>query len=97
LATRTAKVNSFGPNPWGLYQVHGNVFEWTEDCWNETYDGAPADGSAWNTGDCNFHVIRGGSFLEDPHHIRSAYRRECPTVGRFNGVGFRVARTLLSF
>jgi len=93
---RTVPVNSFKPNPWGLYQVHGNVFEWTEDCWNETYSGAPTDGSACTTGDCNSHVIRGGSFTQDPEHIRSAYRRECPTVDRYNGLGFRVARTLLS-
>jgi formylglycine-generating enzyme required for sulfatase activity len=89
-------VNSFKPNPWGLYQVHGNVFEWTEDCWNETYSGAPADGSAWTTGDCNFHVVRGGSFDDDEDKLRSAYRRQLATVDAFKHVGFRVARTLLA-
>jgi formylglycine-generating enzyme required for sulfatase activity len=93
---RTEPVNSFKPNRWGLYQVHGNVFEWTEDCWNETYSGAPADGSAWTTANCNSHVIRGGCFLNSPDNLRSAYRQECPTVDQANGVGFRVARTLLA-
>ena len=49
---KTVPVKSFKPNPWGLYQVHGNVWEWVEDCWNDSYSGAPADGSAWTTGDC---------------------------------------------
>src|SRR5262245_22588978 len=59
---RTARVDSFVPNPWGLYQVHGNVYEWVQDCWNRNYEGAPSDGSAWLTGDCARRVMRGGSW-----------------------------------
>ena len=55
----TAPVGSFRPNPFGLYDMIGNVQEWTADCWNYTYDGAPADGSAWRQGDCSWRVTRG--------------------------------------
>ena len=58
----TVPVNSFSPNPFGLYNVHGNVWEWVEDCWSENYSGAPTDGSAWTTGDCRYRVLRGGSW-----------------------------------
>jgi formylglycine-generating enzyme required for sulfatase activity len=71
---QTAPVDSFQPNPWGLYQVHGNVFDWTEDCWNESYQGAPTDGSAWTSGDCNSRVARGGAWDTYPRHLRSAHR-----------------------
>ena len=59
-------VDSFTPNPWGLYQVHGNVSEWTEDCWHDNYVDAPTDGSAWITPDCDKHVRRGGSMGSSP-------------------------------
>jgi formylglycine-generating enzyme required for sulfatase activity len=70
----TTPVDSFTPNPWGLYQVHGNVLEWVEDCWHENYEGAPADGSAWLSGDCQYHVVRGGNWYLLPWHLRSAAR-----------------------
>ena len=57
----TVPVGSFAANPWGLYNVHGNVWEWCEDVWHDSYEGAPADGSAWTTGDSNRRVVRGGS------------------------------------
>ena len=56
---RTVPADSFAPNPWGFYQVHGNIYEWTEDCWNDNYNGAPVDGSAWISGDCSRRTIRG--------------------------------------
>jgi len=67
-------VDSFTPNPWGLYQVHGNVSEWTEDCWHDNYVDAPTDGSAWITPDCDKHVRRGGSMGSSPSFLRSAFR-----------------------
>ena len=93
---RTLPVDSFSPNPWGLYQVHGNVWEWVEDCYNKNYSGAPSDGSAWTSGDCSLRVLRGGSWVNDPEHLRSANREGNTTVVdvRVNLYGFRVARTL---
>ena len=69
---KTLPVESFQPNPWGLYQVHGNVWEWCQDCWNDNYHNAPADGSAWTTGDCSRRVLRGGSWSNNPQYLRSA-------------------------
>jgi formylglycine-generating enzyme required for sulfatase activity len=87
----TMPVNSFRPNPWGLYQVHGNVFEWVEDRFHDDYKGAPADGSAWTAGDED-HVIRGGSWNDWPTCLRAAYRdKRRIATGK---VGLRVARTL---
>jgi formylglycine-generating enzyme required for sulfatase activity len=91
---RTVRVDSFEPNPFGLYQVHGNVWEWTEDCWNDSYRGAATDGSALTTGDCGLRALRGGSWVNDPRHLRSAYRNKDQPGLRIIGVGFRVARPL---
>jgi formylglycine-generating enzyme required for sulfatase activity len=88
---RTVPVKSFRPNPWGLYQVHGNVWEWTADCWNENYDGAPTDGSAWISGDCAQHVVRGGAFHVLANSIRVSVRDA--KSSRSNDTGFRVVRT----
>jgi len=93
-----APVGSFGPNPFGLDDVLGNVWEWVEDCWNESYVGAPADGRAWTTGDCGKRVMRGGSWSNVPVFIRAATRTRGDAAGRdFDYsiyAGFRVARTL---
>ena len=91
---RTVPVDSFAPNPWGLYQVHGNVYEWVEDCWNPSYAGAPSDGSAWVTGDCTRRVLRGGSWQFAPWHLRSASRGTVATAADFRVVGLRIARPL---
>ena len=90
----TLPVGSFSPNAFGLYDVHGNVWEWVEDCWNESYRGAPADGSAWESGDCGLRVFRGGTYFSRPEHVRSAVRGPEPPGNRGYDVGFRVARTL---
>src|SRR4029077_14320875 len=90
----TVAGTSFGPNPWGLTNVHGNVWEWTQDCWNETNAGNPADGSARHSGDCTLRVTRGASWNNGPHTLRSARReRDAAALGQ-NTIGFRVAREL---
>ncbi len=90
---KTMPVQSFKPNPWGLYQVHGNVWEWVEDCWNDAYAGAPTDGTAWTTLACTSRVLRGGSWVDVPQFLRAAYRNWYLPDIRSSDVGFRVART----
>jgi formylglycine-generating enzyme required for sulfatase activity len=91
---RTVPVDSFEPNPWGLYNVHGNVWEWTEDCWNDSNTGNPGDGRARIAGDCNRRVVRGGSWFDFSRSLRSAYRLGLTTDYRSYSQGFRVARSL---
>ena len=91
---RTAPVGSFQANAFGLYDVHGNILEWVEDCWNDSYAGAPTDGSAWEQGHCHTRVLRGGSWVNYPWNLRSANRYRKTTLSRFFNVGFRVARRL---
>ena len=92
-AVRTTSVGSYSANGFGLFDVLGNVWEWTEDCWHGNYTGAPRDGTAWTSGgDCSGRVLRGGSWDDDPRNLRSAARN---TTGlRYVSAGFRVARTL---
>lgn len=90
---QTAPVGSFAANAFGLHDMHGNVSEWTEDCYHEKYDGAPPDGSAWTAGDCTSRVVRGGSWLNNPGDLRSANRSRLPANHRSDAVGFRVGRT----
>jgi formylglycine-generating enzyme required for sulfatase activity len=94
-AKQTAPVGSFGANGFGLYDMVGNVREWTEDCYHETYNGAPTDGSAWiEGGNCYDRVVRGGSFLLAPAFLRSASRYWFASDYRLRYLGFRAARTL---
>ncbi len=94
-ARKTAPVGSFAPNRFGLYDMVGNVREWTEDCYHDNYIGAPADGSAWIEGaNCYDRVVRGGSWLIAPAFLRSASRYWFTTDYRLDYLGFRVARTL---
>lgn len=94
LRGKTLPVNSFEPNAWGLYQVHGNVSEWQEDCLTGRYVGAPADGSAMLVGDCAMHALRGGSWGHDGRGLRAAYRHWEMFLSRISTIGFRCARVL---
>ena len=91
---RTAPVGSFATSPWGLHDMHGNVWEWVEDCWNGSYPGAPVDGGAWLSGDCSSRVLRGGFWYDVPGLLRAAFRDWYTSGDRSYSVGFRVARTL---
>ena len=90
----TAPVGSFRPNPWGLYDMLGNVAQWTEDCWNNDYSGAPSDGSAWKSGNCGGRVARGGAWVTLPFGLRSTVRHNLNQDIRSGYAGFRVAKTL---
>ena len=90
----TAQVGSYRPNDFGLYDVLGNVWEWTEDCWNASYAGAPTDGMAWTSGDCSLRVARGGSWDVIPGFVRSAGRAGGIPHNRDFNNGFRIVRTL---
>jgi formylglycine-generating enzyme required for sulfatase activity len=91
-------VTAFAANPFGLYGMLGNAWQWTVDCWHPNYVGAPRDGSAWTSRDCNRHVLRGGSWDNTPIFVRTATRSGAPAVkGEYDYsslAGFRVARTL---
>ena len=92
---RAAPVGSFAANAFGLHDMHGNVEEWVADCWNNSYAGAPADGSAWLMGDCSGRVLRGGSQMSNPGELRAAFRVAGHSTGlRDSQLGFRVARML---
>ena len=89
----TAPVGSFEANAWDVYDMHGNVWEWVQDCWHGNYEDAPADGSAWESGECDRRTRRGGSWLNVPKSSRSANRVGDTSESRGDGLGFRVARS----
>ena len=88
----TAVVGRYQPNAFGLYDMHGNVFEWVQDCWNDSYAGAPTDGSAWNSGQCDRRVNRGGSWLNPLWDLRTANRGGIDRTVRILNRGFRLVR-----
>ena len=97
---QTSPVGSFAANGFGLYDLHGNVYEWVEDCWHNNYEGAPTDGSAWTTscGSAGFVVVRGGSWNYAPQSLRSASRFRLSSSNRDNGDnGFRLVQDLSPF
>jgi formylglycine-generating enzyme required for sulfatase activity len=91
---RTVSADRGAANPFGLVHVSGNVSEWVQDCWNESLAGLPPDGSARSGGDCQRHVLRGGSWSDEPKDLRSAARAWELATERRSKVGFRVARNL---
>ncbi|WP_088278869.1 SUMF1/EgtB/PvdO family nonheme iron enzyme [Ideonella sp. A 288] len=92
----TASVKQFARNVFGLYDMHGNAWEWVEDCWHNRFAGAPADGSPWVEKPCAFdrRVLRGGGWVSIPVFTRSAVRDGNVPVYRDGNLGFRLARTL---
>ena len=90
----TVPVGSFPPNAFGLHDAHGNVREWVQDCWNDSYRGAPMDGRAWERGECGRRVTRGGSWFDGPKSLRSASRLRYYAGHGVNSLGFRLSRTL---
>lgn len=89
---RSAPTGSFPANPFGLHDILGNAWEWTADCWNESYAGAPSDGSAWQDGDCKGHVMRGGAWFSFPVNLRATTRFRGVVNNRYLSKGLRVAR-----
>lgn len=96
----SAEVGTFKPNGFGLHDMLGNVAEWIEDCWNETFEGAPIDGSVWREGNCSRPILRGASWHDDPRFLRSANRYGFEALdwdnkeSRYYNFGFRVARSI---
>ena len=91
---QSSAAGSYKPNPFGLYDTAGNMAEWVEDCWNESYHGAPADGSAWIKGTCSLRGLRGGSYGSKAAYIRSSARFRYDSDVRYEANGFRVLREL---
>jgi len=90
----TSPVGSFAANNFGLYDMSGDVWQWVQDCYHGDYNGAPADGSAWTSGDCNGRVARGGSWDDVAAYLRSAARVRVTFDDRNGDLGFRIARTI---
>jgi formylglycine-generating enzyme required for sulfatase activity len=91
---KTTDVGSFPKNAFGLYDMHGNVWEWVQDCYKPSYEGAPVDGSPVVADPCQLRILRGGAWNYHPRMLRSAYRYATPPDVRLNNFGFRVARSL---
>jgi len=92
--SKPAKVGTYKPNPFGLYDTAGNVFEWVHDCYHRNYNNAPADGSVWEGGDCDVRITRGGAYRSPANSMRVENRDKFKSnKGQYN-VGFRVARDL---
>ena len=96
-ARQTVPIGSFAPNAFGLHDMHGNVWEWVEDCWHDDYENAPEEGAAWldaNDGACGFRIYRGGSWFNIASVLRSANRTGSPPDFSISNIGLRVARAV---
>ncbi len=94
---QTASVGSLEPNPFGLYDIAGNVWEWVQDCWHKNFNGAPVDGRAWEEArdsECSVRVLRGGSWNYPTRFVRSSNRDWNWPDTRHNFIGFRLARDM---
>ena len=91
---QTLPVASFEPNAWGLFDMHGNVWEWTADCWNSNYHNASSSAEPAQSGDCSRAAVRGGAWYGAANNARSAKRNPLPRDRRLNIVGFRPARDI---
>jgi formylglycine-generating enzyme required for sulfatase activity len=91
---QSAPGGSFKANAFGLYDMLGNVFQWTEDCWTDNYQNAPIDGSAQSAGDCTQHELRGGSWFTQPDFVRTSYRNRFDGNYRSTSIGFRLIREI---
>jgi formylglycine-generating enzyme required for sulfatase activity/serine/threonine protein phosphatase PrpC len=89
---KPTRVGSFKPNPYGLYDVTGNVHEWVHDCYHDSYERAPNDGSVWEGGDCSYRIARGGAFDSPSASLRSAKRTKLRGTNGYDSVGIRLAR-----
>lgn len=89
----TRPVGRGAPNPWGLYDMYGNVWEWVQDCWHDNYAGAPPVGGVWSGGDCSLRMLRGGGWNSPPAFARSAVRGSYAPYLNDNANGFRLARS----
>jgi formylglycine-generating enzyme required for sulfatase activity len=91
---KTAPVDNGSPNPFGLYNMLGNVRQWTQDCWNPTPSASPSNGAPTLSGDCTARATRGGSWADDPAKLRASARDYESVDEGSERIGFRVARDL---
>jgi len=91
---KTQSVGQKIPNPWGLYDMHGNVREWVLDNWYDDFNGAPTNGSAWKNNKSTERVLRGGSWYNNAGNCRSAYRENYEYNACSNSLGFRLLKEL---
>lgn len=92
--SKPAKIGTYKPNQFGLYDTAGNVFEWVHDCYHRNYNDAPVDGSVWQGGDCNYRIVRGGAYRSPASSMRAENRDKFKSDGGQYNVGIRVARDL---
>ncbi len=92
--SKTHPIGQKKPNPWGLYDMHGNIWEWVQDEWHEDYNGSPSNGNAWEEGNILDRVSRGGSWYCNTELCRSACRFRRKPDSRFGNLGFRMLREL---
>lgn len=91
---KTMPVGQYASNAFGVFDIHGNVYEWVQDCWNENHVGRPEKGVARTDGDCNYRVMKGGSWVTHGYQTRAAARIRYVKDYRYDDYGFRLARTL---